>query len=117
MAKQLTSCGERGSSREGKKKAAFSETELDAARQLMQLSGNSDASGGGGGGMKKEEEEEEEEEGTEASSALRDAGLLFRENEDGGMARRNKRYRSIQHIYRSTKPIIDVVRAKKMRCS
>ncbi|XP_030539155.1 uncharacterized protein LOC115747235 [Rhodamnia argentea] len=110
MAKQSMSCCEEGRSWEGKKKAAFSETELDAARQLVQLSGNSDESGGNG--MKKEEEE-----GTEASSAFRDPGLLFRENEDEGMARRNKRYRSIQHIYRSTKPIIDVVQAKKMRCN
>lgn len=112
MAKQSKPCGEEGRSREGKKeKTGFSETELDAARQLVQLSGNSDESDGG---VKKEKEEDD---GTEASSAFREAALLFRENEDDDLVRRNKRYRSIQHIYRSTKPIIEVVHAKKMRCN
>lgn len=113
MAKQSTSCGEEGRTQEGKKKAAFSETELDAARQLVQLSGNSDESDGSA-----KREKEEEEDGTEASSAFREAAqILFRENEDDDLMRQNKRYQSIRHIYRSTKPIIDAVHAKKMRCN
>ncbi|KAI6701689.1 hypothetical protein NL676_016013 [Syzygium grande] len=110
MAKQSTSCGEEGRTQEGKKKAAFSEMELDAARQLVQLSGNSDESDGSA-------KREKEEDGTEASSAFREAALLFRENEDDDLMRQNKRYQSIRHIYRSTKPIIDAVHAKKMRCN
>ncbi|KAF8014009.1 hypothetical protein BT93_I1771 [Corymbia citriodora subsp. variegata] len=111
MAKQSASCGEGGRTQQRKKKAVFSETELDAARQLVQLSGNSDESDGG---MRKEKAEDD---GTEASSAFRDAALSFGENEDDDLMRRHKRYRTIQHIYRSTKPIIDVVHAKKMRCN
>ncbi|KAF8014011.1 hypothetical protein BT93_I1773 [Corymbia citriodora subsp. variegata] len=97
------SCGEEGKRREGKKNAAFSETELDAARQLMQLSGNSDESDGGA------RKEKVEDDGAEASSAFRDVALSFGENEDDDLMRRHKRYRSIQHIYRSTKPIIDAM--------
>ncbi|KAL3724113.1 hypothetical protein ACJRO7_036177 [Eucalyptus globulus] len=115
MAKQSTSCcGEEGRTLEEKKKkkkrAAFSETELDAARQLVQLSGNSDENDGS---TKKEKEED----GTEASSAFQDVALLFGENEADHLMRPNRKYRSIQHIYGSTKPIGDAVHAKRMRCN
>ncbi|KAI4318484.1 hypothetical protein MLD38_032182 [Melastoma candidum] len=83
---------------EGKSAAgAFSETEIDVARQLVQLSGSSEDGDG-----------EEDGGGAEASS-----GADRTNDSDGELVRKRRRYRSIESIYKSFRPTRTVVVREK----
>ncbi|KAI4342265.1 hypothetical protein MLD38_026908 [Melastoma candidum] len=69
---------------------AFSEVEIDVARQLVQLSGSS------------EDEDTKEEEGYEGGGGAEASSGVDRTNDsDGELARKRRRYRSIESIYES----------------
>ncbi|KAG8368728.1 hypothetical protein BUALT_Bualt15G0076100 [Buddleja alternifolia] len=75
--------------------------EMDAALQLIQLSGDSTESCGGGGGAKTVEHSGEESVGdsNEISSAVKTRSL------EELRRRRTKRFRSIDDLYSVTRPI------------
>ncbi|PKI52982.1 hypothetical protein CRG98_026562 [Punica granatum] len=96
--------------------SAFSESELDVARQLVQLSGNSDESTAACSSTAAVRRVLDD--GTEASSVLRKFGpSVESSNDHSNSNKRKKKFRSLRNIYESTDPLSsDVGLARKMRC-
>lgn len=103
--------------KDGEPSRAFSDLELDVARQLVQLSGNSDESTAASSSTARRVFDD----GTEASSALRAfrPGPSVEDDVDGidGMRRRRK-FRSLRKIYKLTvaPPSVGLHRTNKVIC-
>ncbi|KAI3445676.1 hypothetical protein Pfo_002341 [Paulownia fortunei] len=76
----------------------LTEPEMDAALQLIQLSGDSAESGGGAAKTVEQNREESIGDSNEISSAIKITGVE-------ALPRRTKRFRSIDDLYRVTRPI------------
>ena len=90
---------------------SFSESEMDVARQLIQLSGDSDDSHNhdDDNNMNNSEVKVEQSEGDDAADVCSTNNIretIEEEEEDEIFYRRKRRFRSIYHVYKSTKPVI-----------
>ncbi|PIN03822.1 hypothetical protein CDL12_23650 [Handroanthus impetiginosus] len=88
--------------------SALTEPEMDAALQLIQLSGDSMETGGGGAARTEEQSQEE----SVGDSHEISSNMKIREFEV--LPRRKKRFRSIDDVYSITRPVIKK-RSKKSR--
>lgn len=84
---------------------SFSELEIDVARQLLQL--------------KRVYKAEQSQGYTTGVSSSTISEEIFGGEDDGylNLKRRKKRFRSINHIYKATKPLLGFVNAKRIRLS
>ena len=138
MAKSTSTCKKRRTQEQNQNQNGmeFSESEMDVAEQLIQLSGDSsgDQDHTNNNSVEEEEEEEEEEEGKAAEqgnkcdavdvSSTNIGGLSFpnntslkeeeKEEEDQILWQRKMRFRSIYDLYDSTNPIT-LVKAKRRK--
>ena len=137
MAKSTSTCKKRTQKQnQNQNGMEFSESEMDVAEQLIQLSGDSsgDQDHTNNNSVEEEEEEEEEEEGKAAEqgnkcdavdvSSTNIGGLSFpnntslkeeeKEEEDQILWQRKMRFRSIYDLYDSTNPIT-LVKAKRRK--
>ncbi|GFP93859.1 hypothetical protein PHJA_001530200 [Phtheirospermum japonicum] len=85
----------------------LTEPEMDAALQLIQLSGDSAGTGGGAARTAEQSREESVGDSPEISSNMK-----FREL--AALPRRKKRFRSIDDIYSITRPLINKRGKKSM---
>ena len=91
---------------------SFSESEMDVARQLIQLSGDSDDNHNhdDDNNMNNSEVKVEQSEGDHAADVCSTNNIretIEEEEEDDEIFyRRKRRFRSIYHVYKSTKPVI-----------
>jgi hypothetical protein len=113
MAKSALAC----KARRTQKVFRFSESEMDVARQLIQLSGESDdhhhhRDDDDNNNNSCGEGKAEQSKVGDASSTNYTIGETF--EEDGICWPRKRRFRSIYHLYSSTKPVI-VANAKRMK--
>ncbi|EOY05118.1 Uncharacterized protein TCM_020206 [Theobroma cacao] len=99
-----------------KKSWSFSEMEMDVARQLMQLCKVRNNTGNNKGTERKNEEKEENESNRSeiTSSTVTIDQYPLEEEEDEHLQPRKRRYKSIDSLYRSTKPL-SIQNAKKMK--
>ena len=136
MAKSTSTCKKRTQKQnQNQNGMEFSESEMDVAEQLIQLSGDSSGDQDHTNNNSVEEEEEEEEEGKAAEqgnkcdavdvSSTNIGGLSFpnntslkeeekEEEEDQILWQRKMRFRSIYDLYDSTNPIT-LVKAKRRK--
>lgn len=107
--------GETGFSRESAPKMVFSETDMAAAEQLMQLSEEetvscSSSTGGdcgGGGGDKTKHEYVSSRIGHEQNDGVRGNSILGVERKRKRAVMKEKKFRSLESIYKATKEIRD----------
>ena len=139
MAKSTSTCKKRRTQEQNQNQNGmeFSESEMDVAEQLIQLSGDSSGDQDHTNNNSVEEEEEEEEEGKAAEqgnkcdavdvSSTNIGGLSFpnntslkeeekeeEEEEDQILWQRKMRFRSMYDLYNSTNPIT-LVKAKRRK--
>ena len=103
---------------------SFSESEMDVARQLIQLSGDSDDSHNhdDDNNMNNSEVKVEQSEGDDAADVCSTNNIREtieeeeeeEEEDDEIFDRRKRRFRSIYHVYKSTKPVI-IANAKRRK--
>jgi hypothetical protein len=125
MAKSPLACEARRTQKQ--KGFSFSESEMDVARQLIQLSGGSDDhhhnddDNNNTSCAEGKVEQSKVGDATDASSTnTTTIGETFdvKEEEDGICWPRKRRFRSISHLYSSTKPVIvAIVNASRRKCA
>ncbi|CAA2934749.1 Hypothetical predicted protein [Olea europaea subsp. europaea] len=98
-------------SRSARKPQMVSNPEMDAALQLIQLSGDSDYSKENHGGHATKSVEQNREESVGDSNEI--SSTFIRELKT--CPKRKRRYRSIDDLYSVTKPVIIKKRGKKIR--
>lgn len=101
----------------GEASRAFSDLELDVARQLVQLSvsGNSDESAVDSSSTAAKRVLDD---GTEASSALNAFCPSVEDIDDSEGSKRRRKFRSLQRIYELTEPLppVSLCRSSKVVC-
>jgi hypothetical protein len=113
MAKSALAC----KTRRTQKGFGFSESEMDVARQLIKLSGESSDKNNNSCAERKVEQKRKVSDATDhlVSSTNSINGKTFEEEEEDGICGpRKRRFRSIFHLYSSTKPVV-VVSAKSRK--
>ncbi|XP_034691900.1 uncharacterized protein LOC117919000 [Vitis riparia] len=102
------------SSQRSETQKGFTDPEMAAAQQLMQLSGDDEDNDCKNKGNPDGEEEELEQNQSEITSAKIEEifGREEEEEEEKQLRPRKRRYRSLVHIYMTTEP----VNVKKVRC-
>ena len=133
MAKSTSTCKKRRTQEQNQNQNGmeFSESEMDVAEQLIQLSGDSSGDQDHTNNNSVEEEKEEEEEGKAAEQGnkcdkvavsstngelvfLNDKSVADEEEEDQILWQRKRRFRCIYDLYNSTNPIT-LVNAKRRK--
>ncbi|KAK9272692.1 hypothetical protein L1049_003069 [Liquidambar formosana] len=97
--------------RRSKSKKILTDLDIVAAQQLMQLSGDDDSANGSGNKSKNVDEEIDQNHSEITSAKIRE---IFGQEEEV-LRPRKRRYRSLVHIYMTTKPVINGRHGKKRR--
>ncbi|KAK9989141.1 hypothetical protein SO802_029380 [Lithocarpus litseifolius] len=117
MAKLSLACKD-GSTQKKHIGYSFSESEMDVARQLIQLSGDSDDNHNhdDDNNMNSSEVKVEQSKGDDAADVCSTNNIreTIEEEDDEVFDRRKRRFRSIYHVYKSTKPVI-IANAKRRK--